>query len=43
MVDFLVVQALPLPLLGLHQRLFRLAQRFRSIFGHGLIGARFLY
>jgi hypothetical protein len=43
MVDLLIVQTLPLPLLDLIQRLFGVAQRYRRILGHSLIVARLLH
>ena len=42
-VYFLIVQPLPLPLLGLNQCLFRVAQGFWRIFCHRLIVTRFLH
>ena len=43
MVNFVVVQPFSLRLLDLNQRLFRVAQRDRSIFGHERIVVRALH
>ena len=43
MVNFLVVQPFSLRLLDLNQRLFRVAQRDRSILGHERIVVRSLH